>query len=424
MSHGQDVKGRERRPADTILHILQDRGKRQLPRDDVYRQLSHPALSLRSYATLSRNAGAMTPGITADTVDGRSMEKMATIIEAIRQEKWRWTPPRRVLTDKPNGGKRPLAMPLWSDKVGQDLRRSLLAASDAPPFSPHRHGCRPQRGCPTALHEGGATWTGPTWCIEGALKGGFSHSDPTSLRPLLRANLHDHRFLRRIAGALQAGDGEAWPDHPSLSGSPQGGIVRPILSNISMERCAKLVQDTLIPESTRGRRRPLSHAYRAWPRRAQSSRQTGTIERAHALRKQCPQPPSVDPHDDEDRRRRYVRYAEAVLLGEAGTRAEAPAIKEQGATCLERPLHLPLSADKTLITQARTGRARFLGSDLGTMNSPTKVAKARRRGVIVQIGFSRPEDLLEHKRKRSLRAGKAQHRAELMNESAYAISTR
>jgi hypothetical protein len=56
------------RTAETILNIIQDRGKRQLPLDDVYRQLYNPAMYLRSYAKLYRNDGAMTPGITAETV--------------------------------------------------------------------------------------------------------------------------------------------------------------------------------------------------------------------------------------------------------------------------------------------------------------------------------------------------------------------
>jgi len=371
---------------------------------------------LRSYAKLYRNEGAMTPGITAETVDGMSMEKIATIIGAIRQEKWRWTPTRRVLKDKPNGGKRPLDMPIWSDKVVQDIIRSILEAYDEPQFSPHSHGFRPYRGCHTALNEVGETWTGAKWFIEGDIKGCFSNIDHTILRQILRANIHDNRFLRLIEGALKAGYCEAWTYHPSLSGSPQGGIVSPILSNIYMDRFDKFVHNTLIPEYTRGRRRQLSHAYRALQRRAQYYRQTGNIERANALRKQLQQQPSVDPHDVEYRRLRYVRYADDFLLGYAGTRAEATAIKEKVATFLERQLHLTLSADKTLITQASTGRARFLGYDIGTMNSQTKFDKARRRVVIAKIGFYIPEDILENKRKRYLRDGKAHHRAELLND--------
>src|SRR6266700_2947454 len=101
VSHGKDVKVREMRTAETILNIIQARGKRQLPLDDVYRQLYNPDMYLRSYAKLYKNKGAMTPGITEETVDGMSMAKIAKIIEAIRQEKWQWTPVRRVLKESP-----------------------------------------------------------------------------------------------------------------------------------------------------------------------------------------------------------------------------------------------------------------------------------------------------------------------------------
>ena len=57
------------RTADTILNIIQDRGKRKLPLDDVYRQLYNPDMYLRAYATLYKNKGAMTPGITEETVE-------------------------------------------------------------------------------------------------------------------------------------------------------------------------------------------------------------------------------------------------------------------------------------------------------------------------------------------------------------------
>ena len=129
VSHGKDVKVREMRTAETILNIIQDRGKRQLPLDDVYRQLYNPDLYLRSYAKLSTNDGAMTPGITEETVDGWSREKVAKSIEAIRDERWPWTPVKRLLLDKPTGGKRPLGLPVWSDTVVQDIVRSMLEAS-------------------------------------------------------------------------------------------------------------------------------------------------------------------------------------------------------------------------------------------------------------------------------------------------------
>ena len=126
--HVKDAKVREMRTAETILNIIQDRGKRGLPLDDVYRQLFNPDMYLRAYAKLYKNDGAMTPGMTEETVDGMSQEKIDSIIGAIRGERWQWTPVRRIEIPKRRGGKRPLGMPTWSDKVVQEVVRSILEA--------------------------------------------------------------------------------------------------------------------------------------------------------------------------------------------------------------------------------------------------------------------------------------------------------
>jgi group II intron reverse transcriptase/maturase len=422
--HGEDAKVREMRTAETILNIIQDRGKRKLPLDDVYRQLYNPAMSLRSYAKLYPNDGAMTPGMTEETVDGWSMEKVAAIIVAIRDERWQWTPVKRVLIDKPKGGKRPLGLPVWSDKVVQDIIRSILEAYYEPQFSKHSHGFRPKRGCHTALKEIDEVWQGTKWFIEGDIKGCFDNIDHTLLMNILRENIHDNRFLRLIEGALKAGYCEEWKYHPSLSGSPQGGIVSPILSNIYMDRLDRFVQDTVIPEYTRGTRRKEGEEYRRLHSLSTYYRNTGRIERAEELRKAMQQYPSVDPNDEEYRRLRYVRYADDFLLGYAGTLAEATEIKEKIAAFLRTQLNLTLSADKTLITHASTGRARFLGYEIGTMYCQTKFDKLRKRAVNGKIGLYIPEDVLQKKRQRYLRDGKVHHRTELMNDSEYDIIIR
>jgi group II intron reverse transcriptase/maturase len=422
--HGEDAKVREMRTAETILNIIQDRGKRNLPLDDVYRQLYNPDMYLRSYAKLYPNDGAMTPGMTEETVDGWSMEKVAAIIVAIRDERWQWTPVKRVLIDKPKGGKRPLGLPVWSDKVVQDIIRSILEAYYEPQFSKHSHGFRPKRGCHTALKEIDEVWQGTKWFIEGDIKGCFDSIDHTLLMNILRENIHDNRFLRLIAGALKAGYCEEWKYHPSLSGSPQGGIVSPILSNIYMDRLDRFVQDTVIPEYTRGTRRKEGEEYRRLHSLSTYYRNTGRIERAEELRKAMQQYPSVDPNDEEYRRLRYVRYADDFLLGYAGTLAEATEIKEKIAAFLRTQLTLTLSADKTLITHASTGRARFLGYEIGTMYCQTKFDKLRKRAVNGKIGLYIPEDVLQKKRQRYLRDGKVHHRTELMNDSEYDIIIR
>jgi retron-type reverse transcriptase len=134
VSHGQDVKGREMRTAETILNIIQDRGKRQLPLNDVYRQLYNPDMYLRAYARIQRNNGALTQGITSETVDGMSQDKIAKTIKAIRLERWPWTPVRRVAIPKSNGKTRPLGIPTWSDKWLQEVIRFILEAYYDPPI--------------------------------------------------------------------------------------------------------------------------------------------------------------------------------------------------------------------------------------------------------------------------------------------------
>ena len=100
-----------RRTAETVLNIIRGRGQRDLVVENVYRLLYNPDLYLRAYAKLNSNAGAMTRGATSETVDGMSLEKIYTIIEALKYERYRWTPVRRTYIPKKNGKLRPLGMP-------------------------------------------------------------------------------------------------------------------------------------------------------------------------------------------------------------------------------------------------------------------------------------------------------------------------
>ena len=412
------------RTAETILTIIQDRGKRKLPLDDVYRQLYNPDMYLRAYTKLYKNDGAMTPGITEETVDGMSMERIAKIIEAIRHERWQWNPVRRIAIPKRKGGTRPLGMPTWSEKVVQEVIRSILEAYYEPQFSRYSHGFRPKRGCQTALTEIYNVWVGTKWFIEGDIKGCFDNIDHTILMNILRENIRDNRFLRLIAGALKAGYCEAWTYHPSLSGSPQGAIVSPVLSNIYMDRLDRFVQETLMPEYTQGRQRAGNPAYYRKANQVSYYRKTGNRERAEKIRREMQQLPSVNPGDGGYRRLRYLRYADDFLLGLIGPMAEAKEIKDRITTFLGTALKLTLSAEKTLITHANTGRARFLGYEIGIMACQTKFDHLKRRVINGRVGMYIPEDVIQAKRKRYMRDGKPIHRTELLNDSEYDIINR
>lgn len=129
--------------AETILDIIRDRGKRGLPLQRVYPLLYNPNLYLRAYARLYPNKGAMTPGTTPETVDGMSRTKIEQLIDDLRHERFRWTPVRRVHIPKKNGKLRPLGLPSWTNKLLQEVMRSIMEAYFDVQFSDHSHGFRP-----------------------------------------------------------------------------------------------------------------------------------------------------------------------------------------------------------------------------------------------------------------------------------------
>src|SRR5438128_6284055 len=99
-------------------------------------------------------------------------------------------------------------------------------------------------------------------------------------------------------------------------------------------------------------------------------------------------------------------------------------MKERITTFLRTALKLTLSAAKTLMTYARAGKARFLGYEIGIMNSHDKFDHQRRRVVNGKVGLYIPEDVMHTKRKRYLRDDKPIHRPALRNESDYDIIVR
>ena len=139
--------------AEVVLGVLRERGRRGLPCDELYRQLFNPQLYLLAHGRIYSNQGAMTPGATQETADGMSLAKIDAIIEAMRQERYRFAPVRRTYIRKKNGKLRPLGLPTWSDKLVGEVMRLLLEAYYEPTFSDHSHGFRPGRGCHTALRE-------------------------------------------------------------------------------------------------------------------------------------------------------------------------------------------------------------------------------------------------------------------------------
>jgi group II intron reverse transcriptase/maturase len=362
----------------------------------------------------------MTPGASAETADGMSEAKIDQIIEAMRHERYRFAPARRLFIPKKNGEMRPLGLPSWSDKLVGEVVRLLLEAYYEPQFSDRSHGFRKRRGCHTALREIQRTWTGTTWFIEADISDCFGSLDHSIMVRILAEKIHDNRFLRLIGNMLKAGYLEDWEYHDTLSGCPQGGVVSPILSNIYLDKLDKFVGQELIPEYTRGKVRVHNPQYRRLNDRRRLARQRGDRSAASQLLRQMRALPSVDPMDPGYRRLRYCRYADDEILGLTGPKAEAEQIKNQLAAFLRDDLALELPAGKTLITHARTQAARFPGYEITVRHDDSKITGGRRM-LNGTIALRVPLDVIKAKCASYRQHGKPWHRSPLQNLDDYDI---
>jgi group II intron reverse transcriptase/maturase len=406
--------------AETVLGVLRERGSKGLPCQELYRQLFNPQMYLLAHGRIYSNHGAMTPGVTQETADGMSTEKVDAIIEAMRHERYRFSPVRRIHIPKRNGTMRPLGLPTWSDKLVGEVVRLLLEAYYEPQFSDRSHGFRPGKGCHTALREIAVAWTGTTWFIEGDISDCFGSLDHEVMIETLAEKIHDNRFLRLIRNMLTAGYLEDWRWNATLSGAPQGGVVSPVLSNIYLHRLDTYVETVLIPQYNQGERRKSNPAHDNIRQAIMRARRRGDRTRVRELRKQMRTLPSQDPHDPGYRRLRYSRYADDHLLGFIGPKADAEYIKDQLATFLRDDLKLELSAEKTLITHARTQAARYLGYEIVTQHADHKITRGR-RSINGPIALRVPPGVITAKCTPYLSTGKPEARTVLHNLDDYDI---
>jgi len=409
------------RTAETTLTIIRNRGLRKLQVEGVYRLLFNRSLYLCAYGKLYRNKGAMTEGITPETVDGMTLEKIDNIIESLRYERYRWTPVRRTYIPKKNKKLRALSLPTWSDKLLQEVIRLILEAYYDPQFSDCSHGFRSNRGCHTALKQVTHNGSGTKWFIEGDISSCFDKIDHSVLLETIKKKIQDNRFIRLLSGLLKAGYLENWKFNTTYSGVPAGSIIGPILSNIVLDRFDKYIEKQLIPANTRGKRRRKNPAYHNLCSKAYIQRKQGNWKSAIALKKQMQVIPSGDPNDPEYRRLWYVRYADDFLLGYIGTRSEAVLIKQEISKFLCDELKLELNAEKTLITHARNERAKFLGYEIHTLYEDNKHDRYGDRCINGVIGLRMPMQVRQEKCARYMKHGKPAPMHHKFKDEAYSI---
>ena len=406
--------------AERVLSVLRERGRKGLPCDELYRQMFNESLYLLAYGNIYSNQGAMTPGTCDETADGMSGAKIGQIIAAMRGERYRFAPVRRVYIPEKNGKLRPLGLPSWSDKLVGEVVRLLLEAYYEPGFSDHSHGFRKGRGCHTALRKVQETWTGTVWFIEGDISDCFGSTDHEILMKILAERIRDNRFLRLIRNMLKAGYMEDWQYHETLSGTPQGGVLSPLLSNIYLHKLDEFVERELIPQYTRGNSRKVNREYSRLAKRRQDARRRGDRAGARELARQMRTVPCGDPLDPGYQRLRYIRYADDHILGFIGPKAEAEQIKAGLTAFLRETLALELNQSKTEITHARTRAARFLGYEIIVQHCDTKLTNGC-RSANGRIALRVPRDVIKAKCAPYRRRGKPWHRPGLKNLPDYDI---
>ncbi|HGA1305437.1 TPA: reverse transcriptase domain-containing protein [Streptococcus suis] len=408
------------RTAKTILTVIHERGKQDKPLERVYKLLFNRELYLIAYAKLYPNNGAMTKGVTEETIDGMSIQKIDMIIEQLRQETYYWRPARREYIPKKNGKHRPLGIPVWSDKLLQEVIRMILEAYYEPQFSEHSHGFRPKRGCHTALQEI-QTWKGTRWFIEGDISSYFDTIDHDVLITMLSRQIQNGRFIRLIKNMLEAGCLDDWKFHKTISGTPQGGVISPLLANIYLHQFDKWVGEELIPQYTRGKKQKANSAYNRLSRRIKCYQDKGDYKKAHQLIVERRNLPSVDTYDTSYRRLRYVRYADDFILGFTGSKAEAKAINKQIGDFLNTKLSLELSQEKTLITHATGESAKFLGYEIKAQRVNDYIDNKGRRSANGVIALFVPASVIESKCRQYMKNGKAIHRNNLLHDDDFSI---
>jgi len=388
----------------------------------VYRCLFNENLFLTAYSKIYSNQGALTPGTENDTMDGMSLQRIRNLIDLLRHEQFNPRPNRQTRIPKKSGGTRPLGIPNGSEKLVQEVIRMLLEAYYEPRFRNSSHGFRPKRGCHTALKDVKHRFQSTVWFIEGDIKGCFDNINHDVLLGILKRDIHDGRLIELIRRFLKAGYIEGWQYHKAYSGTPQGGVLSPLLSNIYLNELDQFIEDKLIPQYTRGKRRATNLVYKRLSQRIERARRKGDMTQVHELEKERRQLPSIDPEDPHFRRLRYVRYADDFILGFTGTKAEAGQIKAQIAAFLKEELQLEMSEEKTLITHARTQYAIFLGYAVSIYHADDKLSSreydaAKVRSINGKVRLGVPHGLIDEKIKRYQRNGKIVSEPQLLQST-------
>lgn len=298
------------------------------------------------------NTGAQTAGVDGITKEDLQERKSRTrLIEEINRElcakTYRHRPMRRVYIPKASGGQRPLGIPTIKDRVVQEMLRLILEPIYECKFYAHSYGFRPFRTTHHAalrLHNLIGN-RGYNIAVEGDIRKCFDRIHHVKLLDILRETIKDERVIKIIEQMLTAGVMEDGAWQVTEEGTPQGGVVSPLLANIYLHELDQYVA-------------------------AQWDKLT-TAERQRRQYRHTALPCYI------------VRYADDWVILVRGSLQQAEQVKADVGRFLKEELHLELSAEKTHVTEVTKGFD-FLGFNIrkharGTLITPSQTAMQRFR---------------------------------------------
>jgi RNA-directed DNA polymerase len=291
---------------------------------NLYDLLTWEPLLEAAAERLLKNPGSRTPGLDGLTRDilKRNREYHLQILkQQLKSRTFTPTPVKRVYIPKKNRKKRPLGIPTLYDRWIQMAIKIIMEPIFESDFAEFSHGFRPERSCHTALSHI-QRLTIPQrrkvyWVIEGDIEGFFDNVLHEKLINLLKKRIRDKKLLHLIWQFLKAGVMEGELFKKTVKGTPQGGVLSPLLANIYLNHFDQWFKEKALIGKHPGKRAT---------RRAQG--------KANFM---------------------MVRYADDFVIFSNGTKKDTEAFKGEIKEWLGQELHLKLSEEKTVITHYTDG---------------------------------------------------------------------
>lgn len=342
--------------SEIVLYNLSKQAmKNEFQFDRLYRHLYNEDFYRKAYENLCENDA------TEGTTTGLTNLQLQTLIASIKDESYKPTSIRQ--------SPKPLATRLFTDRLVQEVCRMLLEAVYEPQFSNNAHSFRPKRSCHTALVAVKETFSDANWLIEGEITGFFEQMNHQVLIRILRNRIRDEKLIRLLWKFLKAGFLEEWQFNKTYSGTPQGGIISPVLANIYLHELDAYVEKE----------------WNAYFHIKRSDREENEANEKKILT--LLQTNSVA----------YIRYANRFIIGVKGRKEQAKQLIHLMQNFLMEHLQLELSEEKTKPTHS-TKFVRFLNYDISICRDFKKVKN--KNGAVIEraegeIQLNIPKGLIE-----------------------------